>query len=212
MESNVLRWNFHTTHANNPNALTILIEGRPLSLFLGYRVASQVHLFNRDFLSFFRCILMIKYLGIDFGNTRKYTTGLTISENLYDLQFDQGAAFSPIMCVRDDVVFYLTKSTQMYPRDLEMPAIRIEAHPTLETFVSHMDIRLVLDFMVQYLKQPNLKVFGHLILSIVNEWTDAYKERDARESAVQFYKRISPTPGDFFLFHSLVDYVYSIPM
>jgi hypothetical protein len=154
---------------------------------------------------------MMKYLGIDFGNTRKYTLGLTITENLYDLKFEDGAAFSPIMCVHDDTVFYLTHSTQRFPGALQIPPIKIEAHPTLDTFVDCMDIRGVLDFMVQYLKQPNLKVFGHLIVSIINEWTDAYKERDVRESAAQFYKRISPTPGDFFLFHSLVDYVYSIP-
>jgi hypothetical protein len=210
MESNVLRWNYHTTTANNPNALTILIEGRPLSLFLGYRVASDAHLFNRDFSSFFKCILMINYLGVDFGDTRRYTKGLNITENLYNLEFKVESPFSPIMCIRGDTVLYLTKSIQSTFH--ENTPITIHTAPSLGTFVDRMDFKLIIDFLIGYTKQPNLKIFGHLIVSIVKGWTDAYKERDTRESAEQFFKRISPSVGDFFLYHSLVDYVYSLPM
>lgn len=210
MESNVLRWSFHTTTADNPNALTILIEGKPLSLFVGYRVATRVQLFNRDFSSLFKCILMTKYLKIDYGDTRKYTRGLSLSENLYDLEFRSDATFSPIMCVRDKGVFYLNSNKICSP--LPPTPLSILAHPSFDEFVDLMDINLVLNFMIHYLKQSNLKIFGHIFISIIKEWTDAYKELDKRDSPIQFYKQISPTIGDFFLFHAVVDYVYSLPV
>lgn len=208
MNSNVLRWNFHTTTANNPNALTILIEGHPLSICLGYRVASRAHLFNRDFMSFFRCILMTQYLGVVYNDTYKCTRDLCLMENLQDLTFKRDIEYSPIMCIRNEEVFYLDQSCGPMSHDTN---ISIERHPSLEEFASKMDVNLVLNFITQYLGQRNIKVFGKIIMEIIEEWTSVYVERDQRESPLSFFLEISPSHGDFFLFHSLVDYVHSLP-
>jgi len=209
MDSNVLRWNFHTTTDTNPSALTLFIEGKPLSIFLGYRVANHVHLFYRDFCSFFKCILSIKYLGIDYGDTRKYIQSFLVSKNLCTLKFEANTSYSPIMCVQNDNVYYLTESISN--QETSIPKIKIEKHPSLTLFVEKMDINLIINFMKQYLRQSNLKYFGAMLLSIINDWTSKYKQRDLREQPINFFLEISPTPGDFFLFHSLIDYVHSLP-
>lgn len=209
MDSNVLRWNFHPTTDTNPSALTLLIEGKPLSVFLGYRVANYVHLFYRDFCSFFKCILSMKYLGINYGDTRKYVRRFLLSENLCMLKFEANTAYSPIMCIQNDNVYYLTESISN--EEPSISKIKIEKHPSLALFVEKMDINLIINFLKQYLGQSNLKIFGSMILLIVNDWTSKYKERDLSEEHLNFFLEIAPTPGDFFLFHSLIDYVHSLP-
>lgn len=208
-ESNVLRWNFHPTSPNNPNAWTIFIEGRPLSLFLGYRVAKRVHLFNRDFSSYFKCVLITKYLGVMFNDTYLCTRDLSLSENLQTLKFTKHANYSPYICLNttDDSVFYLDQSSYKPPKK---NTIYIKSHPTIKEFVEKMDIKLVFDFLVVYLKQKNISVFNKVILDIIYEWVAIYNERDCRETPIDFFRKISPSDGDFFLFHSLVDYVASL--
>jgi hypothetical protein len=113
------------------------------------------------------------------------------------------------MCVQNDNVYYLTESISN--QETSIPKIKIEKHPPLALFVEKMDINLIINFMKQYLRQSNLKYFGAMLLSIINDWTSKYKQRDLREQPINFFLEISPTPGDFFLFHSLIDYVHSLP-
>lgn len=208
MESNVLRWNFQITTPNDPNGLTIFIEGRSLSIFLGYRVANDVHLFYKDFISFFKCLLMTRYIGVVYKDTHMCTSGLLLHENLHSLTFGSDVPYSPFVCIHKNKPYYLKKSTsKAYGEPNEPTPIK---YPTFIEFRNKLDINEVLTFIKQYLRQSNIQIFGQLIATIINEWAMAYKERDIRYSPLNFFREISPSSGDFFLFHSLVDYVHSL--
>jgi hypothetical protein len=210
MESNIIRWCFHTATKDNPNALTIYIEGEPLSIFIGYRTANNALLYWNEFHAFIKCILFTRYFKINFGDTRKYTQTYLVENNICDLTFSKTAEYSPYVCLRaDDTILYLTKSTN----STHKPRKTIEIFSpflTIEQFKSLADIKLIENFLETYFRQKNLAIFNSIVTSLVTHWTREYEKMSQRMTTLEFYQRICPIDSEFFLYHSLIDYVASL--
>jgi len=108
------------------------------------------------------------------------------------------------MCIKNNQVYYLSKTIPIAP--YEPPKIVVYKHPTIEEFAEKLDILSIGNFIVSYLKQSNIKTFGYIILNVVTEFVNVYKERDIRTTDKEFCEKISPTLGDFLLYDCLIAY------
>lgn len=202
MESNCTRWCFYKS--TDPSAITIYIEGNPFSFIVGYRTVNEVHLYLRDFYSFFKCLLLQKYFLIDYGDISTLIEGFKIENNTIDLSFSKHSEYNPIMCIKNNEAFYL--SNTIHKPQYESPTIIIYRHPSINEFAEKLDVSLIKDFLVSYLKQSNIKIFGYIILSIVTEFVTKYKEKHNRITDKEFFEKFTPTLGDFMLYDCLITY------
>lgn len=205
MESNATRWCFYRCPPTSQGCVTIQIENKPLTLAAGYRTANDIHLYNRDFYSFFKCLLMIRYFNIDYGDTQSYMKGLRLKDNLINLKFSKDAPFNQMMCLRNDEIYYLIESKSQ--EQILTNKIKILKHPSIDEFVYKLDVKYIYDFLIDYLKQSNIGIFRYVISEIIDELKELYKQRDNSTTYKNFFLDISPNIGDFFLFHSIIRYV-----
>lgn len=203
MEVNSTRWCYYKS--NDVSATTIYIENKPFSFVLGYRTMHNAHLFTYDFQAFFKCILLTKYFKIEYKNIKDNIEKLKAKNNTLDLSFRKDAEFSPIMCIKNDEIYYHVKTKCLSEQINGYP--KIVMRPSLKDFIERLDYQEILNFFVVYLRQKNLKMFHHIFKNIIQAIYLTYLEYKLHEE--EFFLRISPAIEEFFLSDSLINYVHT---
>lgn len=209
METNVVRWCFHTTSTKNENSITFYIENNPLTLFVGYRRMDNALLYWCDFYAFIKCLLILKYFKISVVNLNESLMFYDIKNNVMNMKFKKDEQVSPYVLLDEDGEVYNLCNVDW----MDVPECDVKVGENclpMEEFKKLCDISLIERYLKVYFRQKNLSLFNTIITSLIDEWNGVYMKLAKNACEIEFYSRILPNVREFYLYSSVIEYAASI--